>query len=57
MNLNELTIFTPHFFHIVERVMIVLAVVVFVALQYFKAGYGYLRSKGWGPKTTSWAGS
>ena len=24
MNLNELTIFTPHFFHIVERVMIVL---------------------------------
>ena len=29
--------------------MVVLAVVVFAALQYFKAGYGYLRSKGWGP--------
>ena len=29
--------------------MVVLAVVVFVALQYLKAGYGYLRSKGWGP--------
>lgn len=43
------TIFDPGIFHIVERVMIVLAVVVFVALQYFKAGYGYLRSKGWGP--------
>ena len=43
------TIFDPDVFHIVERVMIVLAVVVFIALQYFKAGYGYLRSKGWGP--------
>lgn len=49
MDLTRLTIFDPDFFHIVERVMIVLAVVVFVALQYFKAGYGYLRSKGWGP--------
>lgn len=49
MNLTDWTIFAPHFFHIVERVMIVLAVVVFVALQYFKAGYGYLRAKGWGP--------
>ena len=49
MNLSELTIFDPEFFHTVERVMIVLAVVVFVALQYFKAGYGYLRAKGWGP--------
>lgn len=49
MNLTDWTIFDPHIFHIVERVMIVLAVVVFVALQYFKAGYGYLRAKGWGP--------
>lgn len=29
--------------------MAILAVIVFVALQYFKAGYGYLRTKGWGP--------
>lgn len=36
-------------YDIVLRVMVVLAVVVFVALQYFKAGYGYLRSKRWGP--------
>ena len=43
------TIFDLDFFQTVERVMIVLAVVVFIALQYFKAGYGYLRSKGWGP--------
>lgn len=38
--------------NILNKVMIImaiLAVVVFVALQYFKAGYGYLRSKNWGP--------
>ena len=45
----DLTIFNESFFLTVEKIMVVLAVVVFAALQYFKAGYGYLRSKGWGP--------
>lgn len=35
-------------YKIVLEVMTVLAVVVFAALQYFKAGYGYLRSSKWG---------
>lgn len=30
-------------------VMAVIAVIVFIALQYFKAGYGYLRTPKWGP--------
>ena len=45
----NLTIFNESFFLTVEKIMVVLAVVVFAALQYFKAGYGYLRTKGWGP--------
>ena len=28
--------------------MVVLAIIVFIALNYFNAGYGYLRSKSWG---------
>lgn len=30
-------------------VMAIIAVIVFIALQYFKAGYGYLRNGKWGP--------
>lgn len=30
-------------------VMAIIAVIVYVALQYFKAGYGYLRTANWGP--------
>lgn len=29
--------------------MAIIAVIVFIALQYFKAGYGYLRNGKWGP--------
>ena len=29
--------------------MVIIAVFVFIALQYFKAGYGYLRTSKWGP--------
>lgn len=39
----------PDTYRIVLEVMIVLAIVVFIALQYFKAGYGYLRTSNWGP--------
>lgn len=38
-----------NFYEIVLKVMTVLAVIVFLALQYFKAGYGYLRDSKWGP--------
>lgn len=33
----------------VIKLMVVLAVIVYIALQYFKAGYGFLRTKQWGP--------
>lgn len=36
--------------------MVILAVVVFVALFYFKAGYGYLSNGKWGPKIGNKAG-
>lgn len=39
----------PKTFYLVLVTMTVLAVVVFVALQYYKAGYGFLRTKNWGP--------
>ncbi|MBO7764511.1 MAG: DUF1295 domain-containing protein [Bacteroidales bacterium] len=29
--------------------MAIIAVIVYIALQYFKAGYGYLRTANWGP--------
>lgn len=29
--------------------MVIIAIFVFIALQYFKAGYGYLRTSKWGP--------
>ncbi len=34
-------------------VMLALAVVVFIALFFVKAGYGYLRAKGWGPSVNN----
>ena len=37
--------------------MAVMAVIVFVALFFFKAGYGYLSTSNWGPKIgnkTAW---
>lgn len=43
-------------YKIILEVMTVLAVVVFVALQYFKAGYGYLRSSRWGMMIDNKAG-
>lgn len=36
-------------FRIVLEIMTALAVVVYLALQYFKAGYGFLRNSKWGP--------
>ena len=30
--------------------MAVMAVIVFIALFFFKAGYGYLSASNWGPK-------
>ena len=33
--------------------MTVMAVIVFIALFFFKAGYGYLSSANWGPKISN----
>ena len=33
--------------------MAVMAVIVFIALFFFKAGYGYLSSSNWGPKISN----
>ena len=44
-------------YNIIMLGMAAMAVVVFVALFYFKAGYGYLSTKNWGPKIgnkTAW---
>ncbi len=43
-------------YNIVLITMAVLAVIVFIALQYFKAGYGYLRDGKWGPMINNKAG-
>lgn len=43
-------------YYILILAMTVLAVVVFIALFYFKAGYGYLSSPKWGPKIDNKAG-
>ena len=46
-----------HTYYILMAVMAILAVVVFVALFFFKAGYGYLSGSNWGPKInnrTAW---
>ena len=33
--------------------MAVMAVIVFIALFFFKAGYGYLSTSNWGPKISN----
>ena len=40
-------------YYILMAAMFVLAVVVFIALFFFKAGYGYLSSSNWGPKISN----
>lgn len=40
-------------YYIVLTSMAVMAVIVFVALFYFKAGYGYLSTSKWGPKISN----
>lgn len=40
-------------FYIILIVMAVMAVVVFVSLFWFKAGYGYLTTANWGPKISN----
>ena len=39
----------PESYRISLIVMAIIAVIVYIALQYFKAGYGYLRTANWGP--------
>lgn len=48
MNQNSV-IFTPDFYYTVAGLMIVMAVIVFVALQRLKAGYGMMYNPKWGP--------
>lgn len=46
-----------HTYYLLMTAMFVLAIVVYVALFWFKAGYGYLSSSNWGPKInnrTAW---
>lgn len=40
-------------YYIIMITMAVMAVIVFIALFYFKAGYGYLSSSDWGPKISN----
>ena len=46
INLKNLVV---EIYYLVLKVMTALAIVVYIALQYFKAGYGFLRTKSWGP--------
>ena len=39
-----------HTYYILMAAMFVVAIVVFIALFFFKAGYGYLSTSNWGPK-------
>ena len=51
------SILTMNTYYIVMTCMAVMAVVVFIALFFFKAGYGYLSTSNWGPKInnkTAW---
>ena len=44
-------------YYIIMSCMAVMAVIVFIALFFFKAGYGYLSASNWGPKInnrTAW---
>jgi 3-oxo-5-alpha-steroid 4-dehydrogenase 1 len=40
---------SPEIYNTTLIVMAIIAVIVYIALQYFKAGYGYLRTSKWGP--------
>lgn len=40
-------------YYIIMSAMAVMAVIVFIALFFFKAGYGYLSSSNWGPKISN----
>ena len=40
-------------YYLIMAGMAVMAVIVFVALFFFKAGYGYLSSSNWGPKISN----
>ena len=40
-------------YYIIMNCMAVMAVIVFIALFYFKAGYGYLSTSNWGPKISN----
>lgn len=47
--MEQLWIFQHSTYIIVLQAMTVLAVMVYIALQHFKAGYGFLRTPQWGP--------
>ena len=40
-------------YYIIMTCMAVMAVIVFIALFFFKAGYGYLSTSNWGPKISN----
>ena len=40
-------------YYIMMAAMVVMAIIVYIALFYFKAGYGYLSSSNWGPKISN----
>lgn len=51
--MSDLNFFAPDFYYAVVGTMLVLAVVVFVALQRVSAGYGMMYSKKWGPSVSN----
>ena len=40
-------------YYLIMTIMAVMAVIVFIALFFFKAGYGYLSTSNWGPKISN----
>ena len=40
-------------YYTIMTCMAVMAVIVFIALFFFKAGYGYLSTSNWGPKISN----
>ncbi|MGN1046146.1 MAG: DUF1295 domain-containing protein [Candidatus Cryptobacteroides sp.] len=40
-------------YYIMMAAMVVMAIIVYIALFYFKAGYGYLSGNNWGPKISN----
>ena len=43
-------------YYILMTAMFAMAIIVFIALFFFKAGYGYLSTANWGPKINNKAG-